>query len=379
MAWRPSTLGVLFICFGVFFTGLEAWGTYDFFWRDQGRQINYIVLAGCGIALSGAFLPAVVDTAWRNGWYAIGFMALVTIPLALAVIVYAGLQRTGTATDVAQQTRVDAEGNRKRAEKTEREAEADLVTDKKTAAAECASGWRDKCEKARQAQAATQKRLDDARAELRKAPTKQSDSAGSRVAALTFGYVTEDQIRTYQPLFVPFLITMLAALFLSVGMRMDFVTHKTEARKQRAWGVLGRWFGRGERKASPASTRPASAEAMPQPAPRSFPQSHQEPCNPAEPSNIVALRTGQAVARKPIDPNPVIAFLGECVPAAEGERAEVNAVYVAYRGWCKAKSAIALCHGDFCKALEVICKKAGLPIDVDGDVVYLESRRVVAS
>ena len=79
---------------------------------------------------------AVVDTAWRNSWYAIALMATVGMPLALAVIIYAGLQRTGTATDTAQQTRVDTEDNRKRAIKAEKEAEADIVTDKKTVAAE---------------------------------------------------------------------------------------------------------------------------------------------------------------------------------------------------------------------------------------------------
>ena len=112
--------------------------------------------------------------------------------------------------------------------------------------------------------------------------------------------------------------------------------------------------------------------------PRSVIQPQPEARKSAEASNVVAMQTPPA-PRKPIDPNPVVAFLGECVPAAEGERAEVNAVYPAYRASCKVKSGAALSHGDFCKALEVICQKAGLPIDVDGDTVYLQSRRVVAA
>ena len=223
MTWKPSPLGFTFLALGVFFTAVEVWGTYDFFLRDQG-EFNYVVIAGCGVALACAFLAPAADTAWRNGWYWGAGLALLALPLALAVIVYAGVQRTGGATDAAQQGTKQIESDRKGWEKTEKEAEADLAVDKQTVATECASGWRKKCSEAKDAQALTQKRLDDARAQLRKiAPTNSGDAASKRLAAISFGYLTEDQVRLYQPLFLPVLVTILATLFLAGGLRMDFM------------------------------------------------------------------------------------------------------------------------------------------------------------
>ena len=135
MTWKPSPLGFTFLALGVFFTTVEVWGTYDFFLRDQG-EFNYIVLAGCGVALACAFLAPAADTAWRNGWYWGAGLALLALPLALAVIVYAGVQRTGGAADAAQQGTKQIESNRKGWEKTEKEAEADLAVDKQTVATE---------------------------------------------------------------------------------------------------------------------------------------------------------------------------------------------------------------------------------------------------
>ena len=224
MIWKPSPLGFTFLALGVFFTAVEVWGTYDFFLEGPQGEFNYVVIAGCGVALACAFLAPAADTAWRNGWYWGAGLALLALPLALAVIVYAGVQRTGGATDAAQQGTKHIESNRKGWEKTEKEAEADLAVDKQTVATECASGWRKRCSEAKEAQALTQKRLDDARAQLRKiAPSNPGDAASKRLAAISFGYLTEDQVRLYQPLFLPVLVTILATLFLAGGLRMDFV------------------------------------------------------------------------------------------------------------------------------------------------------------
>jgi hypothetical protein len=380
VTWKPSPLGFTFLALGVFFTTVEVWGTYDFFLRDQG-EFNYIVLAGCGVALACAFLAPAADTAWRNGWYWGAGLALLALPLALAVIVYAGVQRTGGATDAAQQGTKHVESNRKGWEKTEKEAEADLAVDKQTVATECASGWRKRCSEAKEAQAHTQMRLDDARAQLRKiAPPNSGDAASKRLAAISFGYLTEDQVRLYQPLLLPVLVTILATLFLAGGLRMDFVKPDEAGRSAGfRWRMLSGWTGR--------RVKPPNSAAQP--------ASRQQPLDssPAMPAagattlapnrNVVALKPRKPTkavspteSTSSINGKVVVEFLRQCVPEAEGERVEWGEIFQAFRKWCVQEDVDPLNGRDFGVALDHICNAARWQTATEGELVYCIDRKV---
>ena len=375
MIWKPTPLGFTFLALGVFFTAVEVWGTYDFFLRDQG-EFNYIVLAGCGVALACAFLAPAADTAWRNGWYWGAGLALLALPLALAVIVYAGVQRTGGATDAAQHGTKQIESNRKGWEKTEKEAEADLAVDKQTVATECASGWRKRCSEAKEAQAHTQKRIDDARAQLRKiAPPNPGDAASKRLAAISFGYLTEDQVRLYQPLFLPVLVTILATLFLAGGLRMDFVRPDETGRSA---GLLRRmlsgWTWRRTKVATrviePPNSTVQSASSSTTPTQASnrnvVPLSSRKPTKATSPPENTACINGKIV----------VEFLRQCVPEAEGERVEWGEIFQAFRKWCARKGVEPLNGGDFGVALDHICNAARWQTATDGELVYCIDRKV---
>ena len=385
MTWKPSPLGFTFLALGVFFTAVEVWGTYDFFLREQG-EINYIVLAGCGVALACAFLAPAADTAWRNGWYWGAGLALLALPLALAVIVYAGVQRTGGATDAAQQGTKQIESNRKGWEKSEKEAEADLAVDKQTVATECASGWRKKCSEAKDAQALTQKRLDDARTQLRTiAPTNPGDAASKRLAAISFGYLTEEQVRLYQPLFLPVLVTILATLFLAGGLRMDFAKPDEAGRST---GFLRRllsgWAGRSAKGATQVNDR---SNSVAQPASRQQPLEASMPAagatTPAPNRNVVSLSsrkptkaTSPPESTASINGKVVVEFLRQCVPEAEGERVEWGEIFQAFRKWCAQKGVEPLNGRDFGVALDHICNAARWQTATEGELVYCIDRKV---
>lgn len=354
MIWTPNLLGFLVMLFGLFFTGLEVWGTCDFLLKDQAG-LNYIVLAGCGVAAASATLPPIGDLARRKKWRGLAALAYLAVPLTLVVIIVAGVQRTGTATDAAQGGRDLDERNLQLARAAEKEALADLETDKATAKAECATGFGLKCDKARAAQAATQRRLDEARAQIRAVPVKQTDAASTRIAALSFGYVTDLQVRLYQPLFVPFLVSILAALFLMIGVRLTFQVAGSDAEYGQA--------RTGHPKVATGQKPVALAEMGS--------KSESQPVA----SNVVVMQPKHV---REVDARPVIKFMSKCVPAVKGEMADWADLYTTFCRWHAQQDADAQRYtvGEFGAIMAAICSRADIPVIEKGERVYCVDRLI---
>ena len=257
--------------------------------------------------------------------------------------------------------------------------------DKQTVATECASGWRKKCSEAKDAQALTQKRLDDARAQLRKiAPTNSGDAASKRLAAISFGHLTEEQVRLYQPLFLPVLVTILATLFLAGGLRMDFAKPDEAGRSA---GFLRRllsgWTWRRAKVAAPVIEPPNSTAqpASSQP-PLGSSATSSAGATPA-PSRVVALKSRKPTtaispteSTSSINGKVVVEFLRQCVPEAEGERIEWGEIFQAFRKWCAQKGVEPLSGRDFGVALDHICNAARWQTATEGELVYCIDRKV---
>ena len=213
------------LALGVFLTYCETSGTYEYLMKDQG-SFNYIVKAGCGVTIGTALLPVFAGMAWRARKYARALLLWLIFPLAVGVVFFAAIDRTGGTADLAQQQRAKDARARTLAEKTEKEATAAHATATEAAGAECSVGppgknRGNKCLEAEGKRDAAQGRLDGARAVLLKAPVKETDPLAERIAAYTGDRITEEQVRLYRPLFLPLVLSILAGVFLSLGAHMD--------------------------------------------------------------------------------------------------------------------------------------------------------------
>lgn len=212
MLWR-----YLALTGGLFCVGCETWGTYDFLAKDQGGW-NYIVAGGVAVALIAGLLPAFAEHAGASGRRALKIGCWLALPLALVFIFMAAIQRTGGAADAAQQARVRAERERSLAERSEVEATEALKPARAAAATECASGRGKRCLEAETKVQAAQDRIDAARRVLAAAPVQLDDPLARRLVLL-LPFLSQEQVRLYQPLLLPILLSIFGAVLLAIGSR----------------------------------------------------------------------------------------------------------------------------------------------------------------
>ena len=197
--------------------------------------------------------------------------------------------------------------------------------------------------------------VDDAARELVTLGVGGQDSLAYRIAGYTRGAVTEEQVRLWQPLFIPVVGSLFAALFLTMGVRMDFHTSETEPKMPRPT-LLGRIAGafRRERKA---------------PAPRVA------RVPPPMPTNVVKMQPKQ---KRAIDPKPLIAYMAQRVPEADGALAEWGDILKGFRRWHAVQDAGTEPYSaaDFGLVLAAICEKADIRVLTKGERVFCVNRRV---
>lgn len=258
-----KTFGVLALIYGVFFAVCELWGTYEFLKADQ-QQINYIVLAGCGIAAAVALLPVWASLAWR-GRRLLSMAIWILFVAALGTVMMAALSRTGTSTDTAQAER-DSAGDVKRIALEEKKAADQAVavaqealdtaraelTEKsteKTCLANCAAMLTANVASAQEQLTTAQNRQRSALEQTAAPPENKRDSLAARIAAYLPGAVTEDQVRLYQPAAVPVTTSALSAVLFALGV---WLVSTPAAAHRSLWERLRR-------------RRPADSDAAPVP------------------------------------------------------------------------------------------------------------------
>jgi hypothetical protein len=355
MSWGTSViLRLVALMLGLFFVWCEARGTYEFLLKDQDNQVNYIVQAGTGFAVAFSLLPMFASQLFERSQYPKFIACWLAMPIVVGVVFYAAIQRTGGAADQAQINREIADNNGTLASKNESDANDAWKEARAAAVDECNSGRGKKCLDAEAKRDKAWERLQKARGELKNASDKHPDPGASRVVALLPARfsITEDQVRLYQPMLIPLGMSVLAALFLNIGMSM-----KTPPmpRPWRNWQGWQNW-----RKAEPstpqmgtpgADTLPAIPDNAPitapviditpktEPAP--LPESKRLPARQRqrlavikqEPKPEPVEESQQAADQDVIDPNPVIKFLVERVPKAEGEDADWADILRELPGW----------------------------------------------
>lgn len=209
--WRYAALAVGLVC-----VGCEAWGVYDFLQQEQ-KGWNYIVVAGVVVAAGAGLLPLFAEQARAQGRGRLAITFWLALPLAMAFVLMAAIQRTGGAADFAFQERERAERNRELHERSEREATEALPIARQAAITECASGRGKRCLEAEGKVSAAEDRIAAARSALARATASHQEDPLARRIVRVAPFLTVDQVRLYQPLFLPFLMSLFGALFLAFG------------------------------------------------------------------------------------------------------------------------------------------------------------------
>ncbi len=329
MTYRPTFLGCLFLLLALALTACEVLGVFEFV--TEHPTSLYVAAGSCIIAAITPGLPALAD--WfarsRGRRYAAG--AWLGFVICLAIVLLAAIQRTGTATDAAEQLRTKAGRAVQIAELAEKQAADDYRVAQAAAIKEC-DVRRTRCLEAEAKAEAARKVLAKARGDLVSAPAGEQVDPLARRLALVLP-LAEPQIRLLQPLLVPFALSLLSVLFFAGWSRIDFTGHAP----------------------SPAETRPAVSNVIPM-------------VPPTQPKSVPAAKFGA-----------VSAFLVSRTEAAAGESIEIEgALYNAYVEWCRIGLVAPYNKDQFALALARLGEEAALMIEIRGKQAYCLNMRLAA-
>ena len=361
-------LGLAAFLFGLFFAYCEVKGTFEFLSKDQG-ELNYIVFAGSGIAAAIALLPSWASVAWHGRpLLSIGLWVLFIV--ALGSVVASGLARTGSSTDQAQEGRETVEKRRVAAADERSQAERDLATAEtavatarqavvdKSPTRDCKSG----CIAALTA-AVARAEADLVEAKARNAaaiaaagaaPPKKFDALARRISALL--PISEDSVRTYQPIIVPALTSALSALLTALGVwSFGFWSTPRFSRSRAA--------GKADDVVAASNVAIVTASGPAQPLLADMRDEEHEPrslyySGPATPLSEFALSS--------------------LVPASAHEEVHMRNVASAYAAHCERMDREMPSLHVFARELAEFCGSANVEVRVDGRDVFLRGARLVA-
>lgn len=335
MSYRASVLGCLFFGLALVLAGCEVLGVHEFV--SEHKSSAYVALGSCVIAAITPALPALADWFGRGRQWLYCLFSWLAFLICLAIVLTAAIQRTGAATDAAQQSRDAAKRTMAVAAKAEKDAEADYKDAHSAALKEC-EVRRARCLEAEGKAETARAALVKARAALVSAPAgEQSDPLARRLAA-ALRFATEEQVRLMQPMLVPVALSILSALFFAGWSRLDFAEVVAAPRQE------------APRKPAEAPPAPKSGGVRPKPVPVLLPAS----------------------------PGSVAECLADVLVASEESRVGVRALIARYRTWCQSTNRIPVSGVAFVETLNDVRKKVGLEIEQDGEEVYCIGVRLAA-
>jgi hypothetical protein len=211
--------GLAAIFGGSVLTAIEVYGAVSFLVSQNSP--HYLVAGGAVVTLVAAVLPILAGRCWRAGRYALAVMLYAAMAPALSVIVFAAVERTGSASDGAERGRQEVALRRELALTAEKDAKAAVEAAEAKAAAECSRAKKGAdprgplCQAAESRAEASRERLEAARSGVAQAGVVPKDPAASRIAAVL--PIPEEAVRLYQPLVLPLAISALGLLLIAAG------------------------------------------------------------------------------------------------------------------------------------------------------------------
>jgi hypothetical protein len=340
MNWGAAMLlRLVALAAGLFFIYCEADGTYEFLVSQQPRHaIDFVVLAGTGFAVALGLLPMYAGHAFKHRQWGIAFACWLAVPIVMAVVYYAAIQRTGGGADQAEVERLRTTRTGTLTARTEKEATKSWEDARDAAKTECATGRGRKCTDAETKRDAAWAAVVQARTELSKTPETAPDSGARRVVAF-LPFLTEAQVRLYQPKLIPVGISMLASVFLTIGMLLHTPP------MPRPWQ---RW------------RRPPSAPAMIDIEPEPNVPTFRPPKRP------------KLVTSSPEGAGSIPKILHEILePAGGSRRIEIKDCHDGYAARCRAEGKRAVPPLQFIDTVKEFCRRAGIKTKTEGDRFYL--------
>ncbi|NOU05172.1 MAG: hypothetical protein HOO99_03210 [Hyphomicrobiaceae bacterium] len=352
-------LGVPALILAVFFAACEVIGTYEFLHAEQG-SFNYIVGAGCGIAVAVSMLPVCAAFAWSDRKWLSGWLWALFC-LSLACVVLAGFSRTGTATDTAQDARAQSTAKQTQAKDeipiarkevtdaqlalTKARSDATAKASDKTCVENCAKILAGTVTSAETELKTARERLDTALTKAGTEPPPKKDSLASRLAAMT--WFTEDQIRTFQPLTVPVLSSGLSAALM----------------------IFSAWcFGPLRRT---QNDRSQSVQANTQAVDLDEAAEEEAPALAAPARTPLALQfTGPG--------SELVEFASDRIARTDGAELHMRDVLTEYERYCRQQDMEPMDRTAFVRELASLCQRVGIGVRVDGKDAYLIGAAIAA-
>lgn len=337
MSWAVTILlKVVAFALGLFFLGCEADGTFEFL-RSQQHGIDFVVLAGTGFAVALGLLPMYAGRAAKNSQWGIAIGCWLAVPIVMGVVYYAAIQRTGSPADQAEIDRLRTTRTGTLALRTEQDATASWEGARNAADRECQSGpvrqqRGPKCLEAEGKRDAAWAAVLRAREDLRNTPETKPDSGARRVVAF-LPFLTESQVRLYQPILIPVGMSVLTSLFFSIAMLL------------KSPPMPRLWSGRQE--------APLPEYEMPM----FRPQMPQRP-------KLVTLNAEPTAGSIP-------KILNGILEPSCGRRVEIEECHNGYAAQCRIEGKRAVMPAHFVDPLKQFCRRAGIRTRIIGDRFYL--------
>ena len=223
MSKGDALLGFVLLLFGFACVGCEVFGAYEFLWAKY-HEWNYLVVGGMLVTSLAGILPLAAERARRRRQWGKMVGCWLAIPLALAFVFTAAVQRTGLVADTDEASRKDRAWAITTAQEVIAEAKAQIVKDQTAIDANCRI-WGPICDKAKADRRATEQKLAEGRGILLKGATVIDESMAIRIVAFAkaIGWtsITKEQVQLYHPMMLPMLLGLLGSLCVAIGAHGD--------------------------------------------------------------------------------------------------------------------------------------------------------------
>ena len=337
----PLIRAVLIVA-GLACVGIEVYGTFEFLWEKHGRW-NYLVIGGLMVTSLAAILPMAAEHARRNRQWALMLVCWFAVPLTLAFVFTAAIQRTGTVMDTDEAGRRQLTTRITIARQEIVEAEAQLVVDRAAVKRNC-DVWGPICTKAKDAQAATEKKLADARVVLKTSGVEIDDSMIRRLVAY-LPFLTKEQVQLYYPMLLPMSLALLGSVCIAIGSRR----REPDRPAPPSPAVL-----------SPTQEPDVDSLTEPQIAPTLAPVPVQLPL-PAVTEPLATKKEQPAVPR----------IMSAALTRAKNQRVDLEDAFKRYAADCRSEGQEPVDPIAFSDEIARFCRSRRIQLMIDGERVYL--------
>ena len=203
------------------------------------------------------------------------------------------------------------------------------------------------CTKAKEAQAATEKKLADARAVLKRQGVEVDDSMAKRLVAY-LPFLTKEQVLLYQPLLLPLGLAIIGSLLIAIGARGQSKRPKFEVVSTNS---------------PPTPSDSVVIDVEPEPSVPTF--------RPPEGPKLVTS--------SPEGAGSIPKILHELLEPATGKRVEIKDCHEGYAARCRIERKRPVPPLQFIDPVKQFCRRAGIRTKAEGDRFYLVGVQLVAS